>query len=101
MRDDPLLLAPTLHPPRLHLEPLNSMERPASLERAHALQILALEPEPQDRSGGRPALPPRAAKVLGGAGRRRELRQRAVRQHGRAVDMRLDQLVGLDDRVAC
>jgi hypothetical protein len=94
MRHDPLLLAPSLHPPGFHLQPLQGVERAPRLERPDALQVLALEPQPQHRPGGRPPLPPRPREVLGRAGRRRELRERPVGEDGGEMDVGLDELVG-------
>lgn len=96
MSDNTLLLATTLKPSRLQLEPLNGVEGPPRLERADPLQVLALEPEPQNGLRGLAPLPLRPSQV---ARRRCQLRQRPVGEHGRPVDVGFDDLVGCHHRV--
>jgi len=95
MRNNPPLPPPTLLPPLLPLQPLDSVERAPRLERPDLLEVLALEPQPEPGSSRRPALlpPPRPLEAAG-PGRRGYLVERRARQHGRAVDVRLYQLVG-------
>lgn len=49
MSNNSPLSAPTLQPPRFHLQPFNSMERAPDLEGADALQVLALEVQTHPR----------------------------------------------------
>ena len=76
---------------------LERMERAANLERADALQVLALEPQTHSRSRWCAPLPLRALELILRPCCRRQLRQRAVCEDRRAVHMRLDQLVRLDN----
>lgn len=86
MSNNPSLHPPTLDPLLVPLQSLDRMERAPGLERANSLQILALEPQPDDglRGGG-------ACALLRRGGERAE---RGVGEHGRLVDVRLDELVG-------
>lgn len=99
MRNNTPRHATPLHPLDIPLEPLHGMKRPAHLERPDALQVLALEPQPDRRPRRcRAPRPPRAGQVR--RGRRREPRQRRVGEDRRAVDEGPDELVGLPDAVA-
>lgn len=114
MRDNPPPHPPTSNPPLIGLEPLDGVERPAHLERPDALQVLALEPQPDD--GARllrlgpflttistiVCVPPRRLRVPGPVtrGRRRQQRQRRVGHDGRAVDVRPNEVVRRDHRGA-
>lgn len=118
MSNNPPLKPPTSNPPLISLEPLNSMERPADLEGPNPLQVLALEPQPDDGSRRRPCLflilhllflspllisvAPGRLQVPGPVPRRHrgQPRQGGVGQHGRAVDVGAHEVVRCDHRGA-
>jgi hypothetical protein len=114
MRNNPPREPPTSNPPRISLEPLDGVERPAHLERPDPLEVLALEPQPDDGPRRRTCLfLPLAVRLLSVAHgrslpvpgpvprrRRRKPRQRRVGQHGRAVDVRPHEVVRRDHRGA-
>lgn len=97
MRNNALLPPAPFQPCGLTLKPLERMKRTTDLEGADALQVLALEPQPDDRRRGLPAFPPRSREFSLGPWRRREGCQRPVRDYGRPVDVWRDELVGLLD----
>lgn len=99
MRHNSLLPTPSLLPPRLPLQPLNRMERPSDLEGPNPLEILTLEPQPQDRLRRCSALPSRTLQLLRRAGCRGQVGEGAIGQNRRIVDERLDEFVSLNHRV--
>jgi len=93
MSDNTLLPAATFKPTRLLLETLNGMECAAGLEGADALQVLALEPQPQNWFGWGAALPFRAFKFLWRARGRGDLGECCVGEYRGLMDEGLDQLM--------
>lgn len=92
MRNHPLL--PHLLNPIFLDQSQQRMERAPHLERPNALEILALEEQPDLRLRRLLALPLRAFQRFGGLWRGCEVRERRVGLHLRLVDVRLDELVG-------
>lgn len=82
-------------------QPQHRMERASHFERADALEILALEEQPHFGRGRLLPLPWRALQCSGRLGRRCQLGQRRVGQHGRGVDVGFDECVGFFDGGAC
>jgi len=97
MRDDAALAAAALGPAVRLRQPEQRVEGAARLERADALQVLALEPEAQRGLRGLLARPGRGGQLGRGARRGGEGGEVGVCEDGRAVDVGLDELVGGED----
>ena len=70
------------------------MERSPRFKGAHALQVLAFEPQPDVGFRGRTSLPSRADKILCGSGCGSEGGEGGVCEEGGEVDVGCDEVAG-------